>query len=298
MQQQTTNKILRGTLAFLGAAGAGLAITAYGQGLWGFLVLSNLRFHPEWPWAALMMAILLTLLLLWLGGFGWPQKASAARRLLLRWNPIPWPIFRQAMLAGILSLVALGGLWLATSDLIHLPPGVTPRMTGCPFATVLSFLIMGSLAAPLSEEAAFRGYAQGLLERAWGWAPAAILGSSLLFAAVHVTQGLFLPKLGLYFAAGLIFGTIAWLTNSLYASMLVHGFADLMGFMLLWPHDAHAHKLITEGGHDPLFVPAVVALAIFGPLALFAFHRLAHMTSNERKARGSAHDTLNPNWTK
>ena len=146
-----------------------------------------------------------------------------------------------------------------------------------PLATVLSFLIVGSLAAPITEEAAFRGYAQGLLERAWRWAPAAIVGSSLLFAAVHIVQGLSAPKLGLYFLAGVIFGTIAYLTNSLYASMVVHCIADLEGFLVLWPHDARPHALVTAGGHDPLFVPAVAAVAILGPLSLLAFLRSAHM---------------------
>ena len=104
----------------------------------------------------------------------------------------------------------------------------------------------------------------------------------ILFAAVHFTQGLYLPKLGLYFLAGLIFGTIAYLTNSLYAAMVVHSLADFEGFLLLWPHDSHPHRLVTEGGHDPLFVPAVAAVAIFGPLCIVAFWRLARLTAERR----------------
>ena len=292
MQRQSMMKIVKGVPGLFGAAAAAFAIGLYGQGLWGLLVLANLRFHPEWPWAAAVMAILLLFLLSWLGGFGWPLQTSVFRRRLLRWNPIPWRIFGAAVFAGVVADIALGGLWITVSDLIHIPSGITPKMTGYPLATVLAFLIMSSVAAPLSEEAAFRGYAQGILERAWGWAPCAIVGSSVLFAVWHVTQGLFLPKLGLYFVAGVIFGTLAWLTNSLYASMLVHGLADLEGFLLLWPHDMHPHKLITEGGHDPLFLPAVLALTVFGVLALFAFRHLARMTSEERMNRHD--DPLGP----
>jgi membrane protease YdiL (CAAX protease family) len=246
------------------------------------MVIANLRFHPELPWAAAVMAALLVLLLIYLRGWGWPRSTSATRQRLLRWNAIPLPIFGWAILTGLVSLVAMGGAWIATSDLIHIPPGITPKMAGTPLVTVVSFLIMGSIAAPLSEEAAFRGYAQGLLERAWDWAPAAIVGSSILFAAVHFTQGLYLPKLGLYFVAGLIFGTIAWLTNSLYAAMVVHSLADFEGFLLLWPHDSHPHALITEGGRDPLFLPALAAVAIFGPLCIVAFRRLARLTAVRR----------------
>jgi membrane protease YdiL (CAAX protease family) len=195
---------------------------------------------------------------------------------------MPWRVFGWAVLAGALGDIALGGAWIATSDLIHLPAGLTPSMKGVPLTTAIALLIMGSLAAPLSEEAAFRGYAQGILERAWVWAPAAILGSSVLFAAAHVTQGLFLPKLSLYFFAGLIFGTVAYLTNSLYAAMVVHSLADFEGFLLLWPHDAKAHVLVTEGGHDPLFIPAVVALAVALPLCVLAFRYLAAITAEQR----------------
>ena len=275
------SNVARQAGTFVLAAIIALMITAYGQGLWGLLVLTNLRFHPELPWAAPAMVILLAILILYLAGFGWPASTSAARRRLLRWNAIPLPVFGWAILAGIMADVALGALWIFLSDIVHIPAGATPKMNGVPLVTVLSFLIVGSLAAPVSEEAAFRGYAQGILERAWAWAPAAIVGSSLLFAAAHFMQGLSAPKLGLYFLAGLIFGALAYLTNSLYAAMVVHCIADLEGFLLLWPHDAHPHALMTAGGHDPLFVPAVAALALFGPLSALAFVRLAHMRGGE-----------------
>jgi membrane protease YdiL (CAAX protease family) len=262
----------------LAAALIALVITAYGQGLWGLLAIANLRVDPDFPWAAILMAFLLAGLLLYLAGFGPPVHTRTLRRSLLRWNTMPANVFLWALVAGIFGDIALGGIWIATSDLIHIPPGITPSMKGVPLPTAIAFLIMAALAAPLTEEAAFRGYAQGLLERAWGWAPAAIIGSSILFAGVHFIQGLFLPKLGLYFLAGLIFGTIAYLTNSLYVAMIVHSVADFEGFLLLWPHDAHPHRLVTEGGHDPLFTPAVAALVIFGPASLLVFRHLARLT--------------------
>jgi len=281
MGLNTVSNLARHAATFGMAAFLALLITAYGQGLWGLLVLANLRFHPELPWAALLMAALLATLILYLAGFGWPRSTSATRRRLLRWNPIPLPVFGWAILTGVMADIALGGVWIVVSDLVHIPAGATPKMSGIPLATVLSFLIVGSLAAPMSEEAAFRGYAQGLLERAWHWAPAAIVGSSLLFAAAHFVQGLSAPKLGLYFLAGLIFGTLAYLTNSLYAAMVVHCIADLEGFLVLWPHDAHPHALVSAGGHDPLFLPAVAAVAILGPLSVLAFVRLAQMRRGE-----------------
>jgi membrane protease YdiL (CAAX protease family) len=270
----TTNvpKLVRGLVAFPLAALVSVAIVAYGQGLWQPLVIASIRFHPEIPWAAPAMAVLLAGLLTYLSGRGWPRSTSARRRQLLRWNPMPARTFFLAVLAGVLGLGAFGGLWIATSDLVHIPPGVQPRVTGIPLPTLLSFLAMGALAAPLSEEAAFRGYAMGMLQRAWGYAPAAIIGSTVLFAAVHVLQGLDAAKLSLYFGAGLIFALIGYFTNSLYAVMVVHSLGDVLGFTVLWPHDQVVHGM---GFQDPLFVPALVALAVFTPLSILVFRKLA-----------------------
>jgi membrane protease YdiL (CAAX protease family) len=273
---------LRAVVAPILAAVVSFLIAACGEGIWGMLAIINLHDHPEWPWAVPVMAVLLAGLLAYLAGYGPPSSTSASRRALLRWNALPFPVFFWAVFAGLLADIALGGAWITTSDLIHIPPGITPSMRGVPLKTEIAFLVMASLAAPLTEEAAFRGYAMGILHKAWGWAPAAIVVSSLLFALAHVTQGLFVPKLGLYFVGGMIFGTVAYLTNSLYAAMIVHSVADFEGFLLLWPHDAHPHALIGEGGHDPLFFPAIAAAVVVTPLAIAALYRLSRMTSGAR----------------
>jgi hypothetical protein len=39
---------------------------------------------------------------------------------------------------------------------------------------------------------------------------------------------------------------------------------------------------VTEGGHDPLFIPAVVALAVALPLCVLAFRYLAAITAPQR----------------
>lgn len=264
--------ITKGAAAFAQAAAISVVIVAVGQGAWGLMAMANLKLSPTLPWAPAVMAAVLAGLLAWLAGKGWPAGTSAARRRLLRWNAMPWPTFALALGAGLLGLAAFGGLWIAVSDLVHIPAGVQPKMGSMPWPTALAFLVMGALAAPLSEEAAFRGYAMGLLEKAWGHAPAAILGSSVLFAAVHVVQGLDAVKLGLYFGAGVLFALVAYLTNSLYAAMAVHSLGDVLGFTVLWPHDQRPHGM---GLGDPWFVPALIAIVVFTPLAILAFRRLA-----------------------
>ncbi|HEY3950803.1 type II CAAX endopeptidase family protein [Phenylobacterium sp.] len=264
--------IARQVSGFVLATAVSLGIVAYGQWLWQPLVIANIKLHPAIPWAAPTMAVLLAGLLGVLSGRIGPKAGRERRRELFRWNRMPWPTFFLAVGAGVLGMAAFGGLWIAASDLVHIPPGVQPKMGHIPLVTVISFLVMAALAAPLSEEAAFRGYATGILQKAWNNAPAAIIGSTVLFAAVHVVQGLDAVKLGLYFGAGLIFALIGYLTNSLYAVMVVHSVGDVMGFTVLWPHDQVAHGM---GFADPKFAPALAAMAIFTPLAILAFRKLA-----------------------
>ncbi|HEV2364947.1 MAG TPA: type II CAAX endopeptidase family protein [Caulobacteraceae bacterium] len=272
------------------AAVIAFAILAVGQDLWGLLVYANLKTSPVIPWAAPVMAGVLALLVLYLSGAGWPATTSAARARLLAWRPIPWPAFWTAVLAGGLAVVAFAALWIVVSDLVHIPAGVQPKLGGgVPIWAGVVFLLTSSAAAPISEEAAFRGYAMGILEKAWKNAPAAIFASSVLFALAHVTQGFSLPKLSLYFLGGVVFALLAWMTRSLYAAMIIHSFADVLGFTILWPHDQRAHGMEFADG---AFLPALIVLAIFAPVAAVAFAKLASMTRTPL-AR-SASDRLSP----
>ncbi len=278
-------RVVQAVLAPVQALVLSFLITAVGQGAWGLMVMANLRGGQQAPWCIPAMAGVLVLLLAYLGGAGWPKRTAAARRRLLRWTPIAPGVFLWAVFTGVLALVALGGTWIVVSDLVRMPPNVTPDVNGRPALFVIPILVMSCLAAPLSEEAAFRGYAQGILERAWRWAPAAVVGSSLIFALAHAPQGLFLPKLGLYFLAGVIFGTIARLTNSLFAAMVVHSLGDIMGFLVLWPYQSAPHRLVGEGGANAAFFGAAAVAVVFGVLALIAFRRLARTT--RAHSRGS-----------
>jgi membrane protease YdiL (CAAX protease family) len=258
--------------AFGRAALVSLAIVLIGQGLWQPLVMANIRYGPQAPWAVAVMAAVLAGLMFYLSGRGWPRSTRESRARLFSWNPIPARTFALAVGAGVLALCAFGGLWIVAADLWPIPAGIQPKVAGVPLPTLAAFLLMSSIAAPLTEEAAFRGYAMGLLERAWGSPLAAMLGSTALFAAVHVTQGIDPIKLGLYFTAGLIFAVVARLTRSLYAAMVVHGLGDILGFTVLWPHDARPHAM---GLGDPAFVPALAALLAFAPCAALAFRALS-----------------------
>ena len=259
-------------------------IAAFGTGVWTFLIGSNLATSPAIPWAVVAMAVVLWLMWQYLGGKWWPRSTSEARRSYLRANPVSREVFTWALLAGVLSLVALAGYWIVLVELAGAGGNPTiPDYSKYPLLTVVLGLVMGSLVSPITEEAAFRGYGQVILERVFP-AGAAIMISAVLFALWHgPTQGFFWSKLLFYFVVGVDFGAIAYLTESTLPAIPVHILGDLTFFFLIWPYDA-ARPLVWKSGADLWFWVFAAQAIIFTALALLAFRRLAKVIERGRAA--------------
>lgn len=267
---------------------AGFTITAFGGGIWGTLLVTNLQTSPQFPWAVPVMGIVLVLLWKYLNGSGWPKTTSDLRRSRLRANPVSGPAWKWALISGGSGVVAMTGLWIVTGNLVKMPAILLPDMPGSPTYGAILMLIMASLVAPITEEAGFRGYVQGPLEKKYG-PLAAILISSIAFSLAHLTHGFIPPRLFLYFLGGLIFALPAYLTNSILPGIVIHIFADLVFFLLIWPGDA-GRVLVTDGGADAWFWTHVLQVLAFGLLAIFGFRKLASLTRPLNDAPSPADD--------
>lgn len=253
-----------------------LLILGFGQGVWGVLLVANLKTTPTIPWAVPVMALVLRLMWQYLGGKWWPRSTSEARRSYLRANRVSGPVLACALLAGMLSIVALAGYWVVLFQLVKMPANVLDNFSGHPLLTTVLVIVMASLVSPITEEAAFRGYCQVILEREFT-APIAVLISSVFFTAPHVVHGFLWPKLLVYFLVGVVFGVIAYLANSTVPAIPVHIIGDLTFFTLVWPYDA-ARRLVWEGGADRWFWIHAAQAIIFTALAIPAFVRLARVS--------------------
>lgn len=253
-------------------------ITLAGAGIWNALLFANLKVGPAIPWSVVVMAGVLWLLWRYLDGAWWPRRTASARHSLLRATLVSRRMFGWAWLAGGLALVALVGVWIVLVELTG--AGGNPTLStyaAYPPLTVTLALLMGSVVSPLTEEAAYRGYAQVILERVFP-AMAAVTLSSIFFALWHgPTQGFLWPKLLFYFLVGLTFGATAYLTNSILPAILVHMAGDLTFFFLIWPHDA-TRPSVRQVGPDVSFWLAVAQAIIFTALAILAFSRLARLS--------------------
>jgi membrane protease YdiL (CAAX protease family) len=260
--QKLAAVLVSAVLAFL--------ILMAGQTPWSVLLALNFRNRTSaLPWSVAVMAVVLWLMWQYLGGKGRPRSTSEKRRRLLRANPVPPKTFALSFLCGVLAVIALAGYWIVLFQFVKTPPNILADASRYPFLTVILVTAMSSLVSPISEEIAFRGYAQQILEGRFSGRVAVTL-SSMLFMLAHANHGLYWPKLTVYFLVGVVFGTIALLTNSILTTLPVHIVGDVTFFVLIWPRDA-ARVLVTEGGADQWFWAHAIQAFVFTLLALAGF---------------------------
>ncbi len=154
-------------LAVLWSGILGFAIIVFGAGAWAALVTSNLTTSPAIPWAVPTMALILWAMWQYLGGKWWPRSTSETRHRYMRAGPVSRDVFVWALLAGMPSILALAGFWIVMFHLVKMPGNALPDFSKYPPLTVALMIAMGSLAAPLTEEPAFRGYCDSGARVSW-----------------------------------------------------------------------------------------------------------------------------------
>jgi membrane protease YdiL (CAAX protease family) len=269
------------------AALASFGVAAVGSVVWSALLVANARTSKSVPWSVPVMAVVLAAYWWWLSGHGWPARTAAARARLLRARRVSRAAFSWSLVGGAFALVALAGLWIILVRLTGNGGNPTQaQLDGYPGLFVALAILMGSLVSPLTEEAAFRGYGQVLLERHFVPIYAVVI-SSLFFTLWHgPTQGFFWSKLLFFFLVGVTFGTIAYLTDSTLPAIPVHIAGDLLFFIFIWPQDAH-RILLSQHGPDLWFWIHAAQVVVFSGLAIVGFRRLALLGPSRAASRAT-----------
>jgi membrane protease YdiL (CAAX protease family) len=271
----------RTSLDWLWTGALAIAVTGAVSGVWAGLLLTNLKLSPAAPWAVAPMALVLWLVWSLLGGPWGLPGARPRRAALLRAGPAPTPVMLWAIAAGVLALVALAGLWIVLHALVKTPSNPLAQVSQYPPLTVVVALAMAAISGGVSEEAGFRGYFQGALERrGLGWA--AVVVTALVMAPVHAqTQGFAWPNLVFYLLVDGMLGALAYLTKSIRPGILVHALGLFIFFALIWPHDAARPMLAAPGDHAWFWVHLAQTI-VFAGLSLAAFVQLARARSRGR----------------
>jgi len=247
------------------------------------LITINTATSPAIPWAVAVMALLLWVMWQYMGGRWGPRSTSQARRRYMRARRLPGRVFAWAVVAGLLSIVALVGYWIVLLQLIKIPTRVAPDFSAYPLLTAILALVMASLVSSLAEEVSFRGYFQGILEQKVS-GPVAIVIAALLISPGHsLTQGFSWPIILWYFFSDVMFGAMAYFTKSILPSAVVHSIGLLIFFTLVWPYDAQRRVIWENGANAGFWINAAQAI-LFTVLALLAFLQLARITKPARAA--------------
>jgi len=265
---------------------AGFVVLVAGNFLPQGLIAANIR-SPAVPWSAAAIAVYLWLYWLYVQGRGWPRSTTTARRRGLRAVPLSPRVWRWSLAAGGLGI---GALTTLTYVLAHLMPlgldGIPDALMQLPALTLVVIITTVSVMAGIVEEAAFRGYMQGPIERRHG-PVVAILVVSVVFALAHFPgSAAAAPRMGLIVIASVGYGILAFLTGSILPGIVLHAAQDILGATLLWLSTRGSSVSAppsSAGASDPTFWVKCAATLVLGAGAVWAFRKLAAEVRDESR---------------
>lgn len=252
---------------------AGFVVFFVLQNGWLGFFLVNLKVLPEVPWSA-------ALGLLWLWGFfryfdgsGPPRSTAASRRLAMRAPRLGARPWRWALLYLPIFLVFLVAVIQVAYRFLVIPEEDFD-LSMLPWWSLYPSLVMLSVNAGVSEEAGFRGYMQGGLERRFG-PTVAILATSLLFWLAHLNHASGPARFIQLMAMSIGLGALTWAAGSIWPAVVCHATVDAIFFLAaasgIAPWFIEHPQPFAETGVDASFVlfsTLIVVAVVAGALVL------------------------------
>jgi membrane protease YdiL (CAAX protease family) len=246
------------------------------------LFAANLRYFAIVPWAVPLTAAYIWLFWHYLNGAGDPASTAEERRTSLRANRVSGRAWRWALLSGGLGIVALVVALRLTNRLVVLPAQTLPDVAQVPPITMLSLLLMAAPVAGIIEEAAFRGYMQGPIERRYGLG-VAILVTGTMFAVAHLDFTFILWPY--YVAVAANYSAVTSLAKSIVPAVVLHTAGNVYSNVDLWLNGQAEWQaastptaLIWTTGPDLSFWISTIVLLVATAAMVAAYFKLARVT--------------------
>lgn len=197
------------------------------------------------------------------------------------------------------AFIGLVGLQLFSSGIIPLQNTVLPEflssffreayqnyierfkeMFGTPsFSTLFYALFAVSLVPGVVEELVFRGYLQKSLERQYS-AKFSIIFVAFIFAMTHASLEVFVSL----FAAGLLLGTFAFKTGSIYPSMMIHILLNASSIIIMQFFSDDISAIEDPMQYSPGKIATYISLLIAGIALMIVSIRYLPKSENEIEA--------------
>ena len=237
------------------------------------------------PLASAVEIVFLGLYVWWASGGGPPRRTKAARAGAVRGGALSpaqwaWGVVGALFFAATVHAAIVLLFRLVPFPLAEFRRGYDLSFTPTPALKWLAVAISAT-SAGVCEEIGFRGYMQRPIERRHG-APIAILVSSLLFMALHLSKSWATAGMvPIVFGAGILLGLLAWSSASLIPCVVGHIVMNVGLFAYWWTGIAgdFTARPISETGVDRPFEMASTAFAVALLVVLVSTWRLRQLRS-------------------
>jgi uncharacterized protein len=275
------------------AVGLGIAVLLAGNLPWGAVLAPlNLRLWPQVPWALLPMAVYLWLYWRFIGGRLGSRATAETRRTFLRAGPLAPDVWPMALVTGLVGFGGLVLLLLTMARLMVMPESTPLTMpAGMPALAGFLLIVMSSVVAAVTEEAGFRGYMQGPIERRYGLLPAIAI-NGVMFGLLHFPShpGAVASMLPYYVAVAGVYGGLTWAADSILPAVVLHAGGDVWSLTRLWLTGKPEWQLgtasppVATAGLDAAFGMTAAGTALLAALFIYMCRMLA--TNRDRSLGG------------
>lgn len=240
------------------------------------------------PWSIVAMGGVLWIYWKYFSGSWWPKSTAEARSNSFRTTRLSTSVWKWSLIAAMLVVVVIESGIVITFRILEFP--AEAWASGYDFNAVspwLAWLLIAMVAtvAGITEEVGFRGYMQVPLEKRYG-AMVGLTIVSTVFVVFHLNQAWAPPVLLLLFAAGMMWGILAYTSDSLIPGIISHTVADVFNFSYWWTDVAGTFdkRPIAETGIDSHFVVSV--LVFMASVALFSWTTRKTLTARRQTPMG------------
>lgn len=113
--------------------------------------------------------------------------------------------------------------------------------------------------APLGEELLFRGFFQKILEENWKDITRAVLVTAVIFSFIHMNPFWFAQ----IYILGILLGFLAWKTNSIVPSLILHSLNNLIALVLSFTAHSETSFYLYKGHVSPwILLLAIISVFV------------------------------------